>query len=175
MQKTLAAAVAFLLALTIPTPLFAKGLTTRITLKSADLTIEITDPIILSNFNVWSGAGTWMNDVEGTEGFIIDWPAGVVRERPAGLQRFEVSFYVKYVNRPLEGQQEQLAYVVSYDYNPAAEEGYVYLPGKADEWFRLNIRAIGRGRREGNWFRAASVWQQVVRPLIARANSSARR
>jgi hypothetical protein len=171
MQRILVAAFAFLIALISPTPLFAKGVTTRITLTSADLPkpIEIADPIVLSNFNVWSGAGTWMNGVEGTEGFIIDWPAGAVTGMPGGLQRFEVSFYVKYLNRPLEAQQEQLAYVVSYLYDPTTEEGYVYLPGKADEWYRLNVKAIGRGGREGHWFRATSMWNQVVSPLIARS------
>jgi hypothetical protein len=128
---------------------------------------------------VWSGAGTWMNDggrdVEGTEGFIVDWPAGIVTDHPAGLQRFQVSFYVKYLNRPLETQQETLAYVVSYDHNPAAKEGFVYLPGRGDEWYRLNMKAIGRGGREGNWLRASTLWTTVVSPLIARATVTTRR
>jgi hypothetical protein len=176
MQRTLiAASAALAIALTIPISLLAKGRTTRITLESADRTIEIADPILLQNFNVWAGAGTWMNDVEGTEGFIIDWQAGIVTERPAGLQRFEVSFYVKYLNRPFETQQDQLAYVVSYEHNPAAKEGFVYLPGKGDDAYSVNMRAIGRGGREGNWFRASKLWTEVVSPLIERATANTRR
>lgn len=75
----------------------------------------------------------------------------------------------------LRALADGLAYVVFYDYSPAAEKGCVYQPGRADEWYRLNMKAIGRGGREGNWFRAASVWQQVVSPLIARAIRSAPR
>ena len=177
MKKAVLVTTAFLLAITSSVSLFAKGITTRITLDSGaqPTPIEIADPIVLKNFKVWAGAGTYMNGVEGTEGFIVDWPAGVVTERPTGLQRFTVSFYVKYVNRPLEGQVEQLAYVVIYEHNAAAGEGYVYLPGKNDEWFSLNRKALGRGGREGNWLRATKLWQQVVTPLIARGNRTAQR
>jgi hypothetical protein len=95
-----------------------------------------------------------------------------VTERASGLHHYEVSFYVKYVNRPLEGQEEQLAYVVFYDCAPSIAKAFVYLPGRADEWYRLNTRAILHDR-EGHWFRPTSAWQQAVDPLIARATSTA--
>ena len=41
--------------------------------------------------------------------------------------------------------------------DPATGQGYVYLPGKSDEPYRLNTKAIYRGR-EGNWFRANAAW-----------------
>lgn len=99
------------------------------------------------------------------EGFIIDWASGVVTERPSGLQKYEVSFYVRYANRLFHEQTEQLAYVISYETDPATGEGYVYLPGKTDERYRLNTKAIYRGR-EGNWFRANAGWQSAVRQSI---------
>jgi len=127
---------------------FAKGTTTKVVITSAELQspIEIGDPEVLKNFNVWSGPGTFSNDVEGNEGFIIDWASGVVTERPNGLRKFELSFYVRYANRPFGEQTDQLAYVVSYSVDPATGQGYVYLPGKADEPYRLNTKAIYRGR-----------------------------
>jgi hypothetical protein len=147
------------------TLLYAKGITTKIRITGASLAtpIEITDPEVLKNFNVWAGPGTSMNGVEGTEGFIIDWASGAVAERPSGLDAYEVSFYVKYANRPASEQEDQLAYVVSYEAGPSGQ-GYVYLPGKADESYRLNTRAISR-RREGNWFRATTAWQNAVGKL----------
>jgi hypothetical protein len=48
---------------------------------------------------------------------------------------------------------------------PATGQGYVYLPGKADEPYRLNTKAIYRGR-EGNWFRATAAWQRAFRNVV---------
>jgi hypothetical protein len=162
MKHALAAAFSLLLVFSAPSHLFAKGITTRITITSPELKspIEISDPEILKNFNVWAGWGTFLNGVEGNEGFIIDWASGVVGERPSGLLSFEVSFYVKYPNRPFNEQTDQLVYVVLYETDPATGQGYVYLPGKTDEHFRLNARTIHR-RREGNWFRATAAWENV--------------
>jgi hypothetical protein len=149
----------------------AKGFTTRIEITSAQYhtSVEITDPEILKNFNVWSGPGTFVNDVEATEGFIIDWTTGAVPERPRGLSSYEVSFSVKYANRSASEQKDQLAYRVFYATDPSSGEGYVYLPGKGDEPYRLNTNAIFRGR-EGNWFHATAAWQSTVDRLIAQAH-----
>jgi hypothetical protein len=61
---------------------------------------------------------------------------------------------------------EELAYVVSYEYDPARAQGFVYLPGNGDPWYALNSRSIYRGL-EGNWFRATRAWQDAVVPLIS--------
>lgn len=78
---------------------------------------------------------------------------------PKGLPRYEVSFYAKMPN-------ERLVYVVFYEYDPATEHGYVYLPGRTDESYWLNMGTIARGV-EGKWFRAWSAWEGIARPLIA--------
>jgi hypothetical protein len=155
-----------LILLAVPALLSAKGTPTRITVNGGDLRtpIEITDPAVLERFNVWAGPGVRVNGIEEVNGFIIDWSSGVVAERPAGLRHYEVSFYVKYQNR----DSEQVAYVVAYECGASAEQGYVYLPGKGDEWYLLNTTTILRGR-EGKWFRATNAWQQVVTSLIASA------
>ena len=162
--------VVLLVVLAAPALLSAKGLTTKVVMTGPHLTtpIEITDPDLLRSFTVWAGPGTGVNGVEQLDGFVADWRSGAVTERPAGLQRYEASFYVKYVNRPLEGQQDQLAYVIYYESAGSGGQGYVYLPGKADAWYRLNTRAIYRGR-EGQWFRATNEWDRVVKPLVAQA------
>jgi hypothetical protein len=75
----------FVLALLLPTSLSAKGMTTKITITDASLasSIDITDPSVLEQFNVWAGRGTFVTirgqeRKEGTQGFIIDWLAGAV-------------------------------------------------------------------------------------------------
>ena len=147
--------------------LFAKGKTSKITISGADLKapIEITDPSVLLKFNVWSGVGTsWTSSGvtrQGDTGFIIDWPLGAVSQKPKALTRYQVSFYAKF-------PQERLVYVVFYEYDPANNNGYVYLPGKADEWYGTNVGSILRGV-EGEWFFSNEEWERIARPIITKA------
>lgn len=151
---------ALLIAL-VPRPLSAEECTQRITIKGPGLAspIEITDQSIARNFNVWTGLGTSTNE---PEGLIVNWAQGAVAERPQGLARYEVSFYWSRITN------EGPAYVVFYEYAPSIEQGYVYLPGKSEEWYVRNVRTIFRGI-EGSWFRASHKWEAIARPLIAKA------
>jgi hypothetical protein len=166
MKKNFSAVFILLATLIVPASLSAKGPPVKITIKGGDLStpIDITDPNILKEFSVWAGPGVGVNGIAQTEGFIIDWSKGLVVERPDGLHHYEVLFYANH-------RGERLVYVVSYDYNPSTEQGYVYLPGKAEEWYQLNTFSIFRGL-EGNWFLATSAWQNAVRPIIARAKTA---
>jgi hypothetical protein len=161
MTRALAVLVTFLL-LAFPAQMFAKGETLSIIIKSADLKapIEITDPHTLAMFNVWTGPGTSWTGIspKDAERFIVDWSQAVT-ERPRGLQRYEVFFYTKLPN-------EHVVYVVFYEYDPATQRGYVYLPGRTDDWYGLNVGTIFRGV-EGQWFRAWSGWDLLAGPLIA--------
>jgi len=171
--KQLLSALIILLLLAIPTELFAKAETSKIIIKGADLSapIEITDPKTLANFLVWTGTGTSCTTAAGTscapvstESFIVDWSQPIA-EHPNGLHRYEVSFYAKM-------PEDRLIYVVFYEYDPAKERGYVYFPGKTEEWYRLDVTTIFHGV-EGKWFRAWSVWDGVAGPLIARNEAEA--
>jgi hypothetical protein len=152
----------------VSVPLWAKGPTTRIVITAPSLPspIEITDARLLDDFVVWSGPGVRVNGQEQTRGFIVDWATDVVAERPVGLPQYEVSFYVKHANGPSASQQEQLAYVVSYEPDPAGGRGYVYLPGRGDHRYALNTRTIARGR-EGHWFSATEAWNRAAMKAIA--------
>lgn len=85
----------------VPSDMFAKAQTCKITITGADLKapIEITDPRILVNFNVWSGVGTSSTSsgvtTQGDSGFIIDWPLGAIAQTPKALTRYQLSFYAK--------------------------------------------------------------------------------
>jgi hypothetical protein len=167
--KRLLSVLVLLLLLAIPTVLFAKAETSKIIIKGADLSapIEITDPKTLANFFVWTGAGTSCTgacSMPSKESFIVDWSQPIA-DHPSGLHRYEVSFYAKMPD-------ERLIYVVFYEYDPATEHGYVYFPGRTEEWYRLNVSTIFHGV-EGKWFRAWSVWEDVARPIIAGANAEA--
>jgi hypothetical protein len=159
MRMALAVLLTFLVFLSIPTLLLAKGNTVKITIKGCDhkRPIEISDPKILANFRVWTGPGTSSSD---RQGLIIDWSQGPVGEPPQALRRYQVSFHTD--------PNEQIVYVVYYAFSLGAEQGYVYVPGESDEWYGLNVRSILRGV-EGKWFRAWSTWERVARPLIEQA------
>jgi hypothetical protein len=82
-----------------PSSLRAKGITTRIVIEGLNLSapIEITDPQILSNFAVWTGPGTSLNESAGQttypDGFVIRWPEGPTAEPSKELPQYQVSFY----------------------------------------------------------------------------------
>jgi hypothetical protein len=152
-------------------PLLAKGHTVKITVKGTGLQtpIEITDDRV-GLFHVWSGPGVFVNDVEESEGFIIDWWKGIAEKMPAGLPQYEVSFFSGCNDDALcPADKPRLTYVVLYSYDPTTEQGFVYLPGRSDELFKFN-HAMWHGRGfEGNWLFATSAWESFVRPIIAKA------
>jgi hypothetical protein len=161
-------AASIVLALLLVASLEAMGPTTRIEIRdmASGAVSQMSDPSALSQFHVWSGPGTYSGGTEGTEGFIIDWRSGPITERPAQLRRYELRFY----NGPKRPQDppESLAYVVIYEHDASTGRGYVYLPGKTDENFHLNVRSIVRHGLEGHWFNANDAWQSAFAQLSAR-------
>jgi hypothetical protein len=152
----------------LPGPLAAKGQLTRITIQRDALSasVEIRDDEMLRRFSPWAGPGVWVEGVEQTQGFIIDWSSGVMAGAQKAREVFEVRFYVKYYpDRP-----EELAYLVFYAYDPEGSQDAVYLPGKDDAQYAINVRSIVRGI-EGKWFRPTSEWQALARALIAQSFS----
>jgi hypothetical protein len=152
----------------LPEPLAAKGQLTRITIQrdAQSAPLEIRDDEILRRFSPWAGPGVWVEGVEQTQGFIIDWSSGAMTRAPKARQAFDVRFYVKYY----PDQPEELAYQVSYAYDPKESQDAVYLPGKGDAQYPVNVRSIVRGI-EGKWFRPTSEWQALARVLIAQSFS----
>src|SRR6185369_8209090 len=137
---------------------FAKGHTVKITIKSDGITREISTAAV-AQFGIWEGPGVTINRVEQTEGFIIDWSKGIINTLPAGLQKYEVSFYT-------EGQPPALSYIVTYAYDPSTKTGYVYLPGRTDKEFQYNSAMWHGHGYEGNWLKATKAWDDFARPLI---------
>jgi hypothetical protein len=171
-MKAIAVSGIVLFALLLSRDVVAKGATTRISIRDrvTNSSVDITDRAVLDRFIVWSGPGTFSRvargpEVEGQDGFIIDWPAGIVVNRPAGLHRHEVRFYCETPN----STTERLAYVVYYEHDAQSKTGFIYLPSRSEEYGRLNSSTIERGHGyEGHWFRATAAWQNAVHELLAR-------
>jgi hypothetical protein len=178
-MKLFAAVLSMVFVTTKPALLLAKGDTVKITIESADLPspIQLTGREV-RQFNIWSGPGTYLNGVEGTQGFIVDW-ANRLDEAPVGLHHYKVSFYEGCELRessPCRTSEPSLAYVVYYAYNPSSGDGFVYLPGRGGEFAQLNTSHIYRGQGyEGRWFRASKAWNDFVRPIIANPQVAAAR
>jgi len=168
-----------LLSLAVSAPLWAKGEMVLIEVKGATLPapIQITDPKI-EEFTPWSGPGVNGARVPNADGFIIDWHAGVlsqqatqhVEQQAPGLQHYEISFYegCRTKNDWCTEKEPRLVYVVFYDYDPSSARGFVYLPGKGDPSYQLNMGTIWR-HVEGNWFLATHSWEEFIRPVIEKA------
>jgi hypothetical protein len=158
-MKRGATAVLFIaLVTTTPVLSVAKGPTVKIIIESRELPapIQITDPN-LQQFNVWSGPPG------ATRGFIIDATNGAV-EAPIGFHHYKISFYAVW-----RSTKPTLTYVVFYDYDASTKEGFVYLPGKHEEFGRLNTSAISRAGFDGHWFRATPLWDNFFRRTIEKA------
>ncbi len=159
MKKTLFAAPLALLLILLGTPraACAKGSTVKITISGGPRSIgaiEVTDARILNLSNVWAGQ-------------FLDRSKGTAKEPPRGLGPYEVSFYVK-----LADDHARKMYVVYYYPNPSTAQGYIYLPGNGETWYSLNVRAIWRPGQDGKWNYASPAWEDLIKPVIARAETA---
>jgi hypothetical protein len=158
MHRTFTVLAAILLTLAaVPQPGWAKSPTAKITISGGGLTsaVEVTDPRILDISNVWYGK-------------FLDDSQGAVEEPPAGLRRYEVSFYTKVSDNDVRRR-----YVVYYSPNPSGERGYIYLPGKGETWYSLNVSAILRDGKDGKWNHASPGWEDLIKPVIAHGEAAA--
>ena len=173
MKTAFRAILTIIIAAGFSTAFAAKGATSRINISGGNLDrpVDIRNEAVLEAFQIWSGPGTSScvagQCVEGTEGFIVDWSAGAVAARPNRLPRYQIAFFVEEEGVGRQPAAERLAYVVLYEYDSARAQGFVYLPGKGDQWNELNWGSIYRHGLEGAWFRATRAWQDAVVPLIS--------
>jgi len=168
MKRLCAAVLPLILLATSPALLVAKGPTVKITIEPEPTgPLEITDSKV-RQFSVWSGPGTSVNGIEAKQGFIIDW-GEPVDAPPRYLLRYEVSFYTSCAGDSCPATDPALTYVVLYCHN-ASEEGFVYLPREGDEFAKLNMASMFRGRGlEGHWFRSTRAWDEFITPVLLKA------
>lgn len=147
-------------ALTVGTalPLTARGnaVTVRLDITGGSLTkpLAVTDAALLELSGVY--AGSFLGRVTPP----VD---------PA-WQRFVVSFaHAARTPSPefaLSGVQR--TYVVHYARDPGTDEGFVYLPGRGEPGYRLNIGIIIRDENDGHWHKAAPHWAELLNRHLPR-------
>ncbi len=121
--------------------------TVRLTISGSGLArpIEIADRQILALSNVFDGT-------------FIGAPAG---EPDAAWPRYAVTFDIQ----TREGIKAG-AYTLDYTKNRWTGEGFVHLPGRGDNRYRINIGTIMRDTQDGTWHRASDAWSALINPRL---------
>ncbi len=129
--------------------LHAKGETTKIVVTGPGLAqpLELTDKEVLAA-NVWAGE-------------FVDWAKGKAVAPGANASRYLLQFHVR-----APRMEPRMMYVVRYAWDDSANRALVYLPGRGDEWYRLNVSTILRDGLDGHWFYATDRWSRAVRRAL---------
>jgi hypothetical protein len=128
--------------------LSAKVPTVRIAISGGALSapIETTDPAALAS--IWAGS------------FI-----GALSEEPdRELPRYRVTFYVRWGTASAETIEPK--YVVTYARNPRNGRGFVYLPGRSEEGYAMNVGSMERDGHDGRWHHADAGWSSAIARVL---------
>jgi hypothetical protein len=139
--------VLFVMLVVAPNALEAKGPTVKLTLTGPGLarSIEITDPVLLGGSNVYEG------------GFI----GRTLSAAPnAKTPRYTVAFDVQLPDWQGAGVKTMYAVTVARDAGTGAM--WLYLPGRGDAGYALNVRTILRDTHDGRWHRPSPAWAAAL-------------
>ena len=144
--RILRASVVAALGVSLVQPVHAKGPTVRLVVTGASLVepLDVTDPEVLGRSGVYGG--TFLGDL--------------VAEPDRSLSRYRVFFHVelpKWLNAGV-----QVKYVVTYVTDPRTGTSFVYLPGRGEDGYWLNVRTIIRDGRDGAWHKASDQWAAAL-------------
>jgi hypothetical protein len=125
----------------------------RIEIQAGEFVNTIERPDLARRISIWNGPGT---SSEGTtRQSLADWTAGFV-ELPTGLTIKRVTVFCGNGRAALEP-----CHLLKYAYDARSRRGFIYLPGPAEEGYRLNVRHVLRGV-EGHWFYSTREWDAMV-------------
>jgi hypothetical protein len=139
-------------------PVLAKGSVGKITIESPDLAdpVEITDRDIVLRFNPW--AAQFIGRVGP-----FSRPPEVGQQAP-----YQVYFYLENGYGQLE-----LSYMLYYYPQPAGTRGYIYMPGKGEPYYPVNVRTILREESDGRWHQSTPVWEDAFEKILIKHSNSA--
>ena len=157
MTTTSRALVVLALIVTAALPLPAKGnaVTVRITAASSTNVVAITDRDLLDYSNVY--VGRFLGPVTDRR-IDPEWP------------RYVITLVVE-PRTPMPALAPTgvfKPYVMHYAIDPATGEGFLYLPGRGEEGYRLNTNLIIRDGSDGRWHRAEPTWAGLLNGYLPR-------
>ena len=123
----------------------AKGPTVKLTLTGPGIAapIEIAEPDILAGSNVF--AGTFIGET-------------VLAAPQVKVARYTVSFSVQ----PPQNRPVKTAYAVSVARDVRTGALWLYLPGRGETGYGLNVGTILRDGQDGHWHRPPSAWASLL-------------
>ena len=127
----------------------AKGPTVKLTLTGPGLAapIEIVEPAILAESNVFAGS------------FIGE----TVEAAPqVKVPTYTVSFDVQ----PPQNRPVKRAYAVSVARDARTGALWLYLPGRGEAGYGLNVGTILRDERDGHWHRPSPSWASALAKYV---------
>jgi hypothetical protein len=129
----------------------AKGPTVKLTLTGPGLAraVEITDPGLLNGSNVYEGA------------FIGETLAVAP---PVAAPRYTVAFDVQLPEWQRAGIKTMYAVLLARDARTGAL--WLYLPGRGEPGYALNVRTILRDGQDGRWHRPSSAWATALAKYV---------
>lgn len=157
LSRFLAASICLLFVLSVA---YAKLALTSLLISGGKLSqrIEVSDPELLRSSHPWFGT------------FLPQWnqaPRERIEGPPAGAQRYEISFYA--ASSPEDAPH--IVYVVYYAFDAGLHSGFVYLPGRHEQWYGTNTGSILRPRQDGRWNLADRAWCERINAILSRSPS----
>jgi len=129
----------------------AVGIAASVAAKGTTVKLSITGPGLTEPLVVTDAAAlvyVWSNDFIG--------PVSVAPD--SALPRYQVSFHVQ----PVRSSNVRVMYVVQYVVDPRTREAFVYLPGRGEQGYRLNVSTMLRDNDDGRWHRAPQAWSRPI-------------
>jgi hypothetical protein len=129
----------------------AVGIAASVTAKGTTVKLSITGPGLKEPLVVTDAAAlvyVWSNDFIGPVSGAPD----------SALPRYQVSFHVQ----PIRSSDVRVMYVVQYVVDPRTREAFVYLPGRGEQGYRLNVGTMLRDNDDGRWHRAPQAWSRPI-------------
>ena len=134
--------VTVVMVIALATAAGAKGPTIKLSISGPG----VREPLIVTDaaalVHVWSN------------GFI----GSITTPPDSSLPRYHVSFHVQ----PPRSDVVRVMYVVQYVLDPKTNDGFVYLPGRGEDGYRLNVGTMLREGHDGRWHRAPAEWNQAI-------------
>ena len=148
-----------------PSSVYPKGSPNKIVITGGGLrrAIEINEREILKSFDPWMGQ-------------FIDRAKGPVAQPSRQDPAYDVFFYMKWSGRHSTHDRGKLKMVYTMRYVPGhdGQPGYIYLPGRGEEFYNNNIGTIWREKEDGRWHQASAAWEVTMRRVIVISNEPQR-
>ena len=127
----------------------AKGPTVKLTLTGPGIAapVEIVEPAILAGSNVYAGS------------FLGVTVAGAPQVK---LAMYTVSFHVQ----PPQNRPVKTAYAVSVARDARTGALWLYLPGRGEAGYGLNVGTILRAGQDGHWHRPSPAWASALETYL---------